>query len=123
MKESSIRDVLARVMLWGTLLAAALMLAGLAWYASAHAGTSPGGHIFRGEPRYFENPVAMVQRTLEPDAEGHRRALLMLGILLLLLNPVVRVALAGLGFLASGDRLYTVVSGVVLAVLLYSLFS
>ena len=41
---------------------------------------------------------------------------------LLLLNPLVRVFLAGVGYLMEGDRLYAVISAIVFAVLLGSFF-
>ncbi len=43
------------------------------------------------------------------------------GILLLIATPVVRVAFCVAGFARQGDRMYVVVSGLVLAILAYSL--
>ncbi len=120
--NSRISIVLARVMIIGTLAAAAVIAAGLVWYLSAHVGEAPGDHIFKGEPKYFENPVGMIQRALEPDVVGQRRSIVMIGVFLLLLNPPIRVALAGAGYLAGRDRLYAAISGIVLAVLLASFF-
>jgi uncharacterized membrane protein len=114
--------LLAKVMLTGTLVSAAIIAAGLAWYLSAHLGTPPGDHIFRGEPKYFESPVAMVRHSLALDQVGHRRSLVMIGIFLLLLNPLIRVALASAGYLLEGDRLYAAISALVFAVLLVSFF-
>lgn len=114
--------LLARVMVTGTLVAAAIIAAGLLWYLSAHSGEPPGDHIFRGEPKYFENPVQMVRRTFEPNVTGERRSLVMIGIFLLLLNPPVRVFLAAAGYLMERDRLYAVISAIVFAVLLVSFF-
>lgn len=114
--------LLARVMVTGTLVAAAIIAAGLLWYLSAHSGELPGDHIFRGEPKYFENPVQMVRRTFDPNVTGERRSLVMTGIFLLLLNPPIRVFLAGVGYLMEGDRLYAVISAIVSAVLLVSFF-
>jgi uncharacterized membrane protein len=120
--NSRIAIVLARVMIVGTVVAAAIMAAGLVWYLSAHAGEPVGDHIFKGEPKYLENPVGMVRRAFDPESTGHRRSLVMIGLFLLLINPSVRVALAGIGFLAARNRLYAVISAIVLAVLLSSFF-
>jgi len=43
------------------------------------------------------------------------------GLLLLILTPIVRVAVAVVGFLLERDRLYTVVSLIVLVILMFSL--
>lgn len=122
MKDQQIQNVLARLMLGGTLLAAAIIGAGLLWYLATHVGVSPGDHMFRGEPKYFENPVGMVQRALDFGEEGQRRSLIMIGVVLLLINPVVRVGFAVLGFVLQKDRQYAGISLFVLAVLLVSFF-
>ncbi len=115
-------SLLAQVMLTGTLIAAAIIAAGLVWYLSAHLGQSPGDHIFRGEPRFLESPVAMVRHIFALNEVGHRRSLVMFGIFLLLLNPLLRVGLAGLGYLLEKDRLFAGISAIVFAVLLVSFF-
>jgi len=119
---SRFTSLLAQVMLTGTLLAAAIIAAGLVWYLSAHIGQPPGDHVFAGEPLYFKSPAAMVQHAFALGQDGHRRSLVMLGILLLLLNPLLRVGLAGLGYLLEKDRLYAGISAIVFAVLLISFF-
>jgi uncharacterized membrane protein len=122
MKDEQIQNSLARVMLGGVLLAASIMGAGLVWFLATHEGMSPGDHVFSGEPKYFENPISMIQRALEPREVGHRRSLIMIGVVLLLINPLVRVAFAAFGFAAQKDRLYTLISLIVLAVLTMSFF-
>lgn len=122
MKDQQIQNVLAKLMLGGTLLAAAIIGAGLVWYLATHLGSSPGDRVFSGEPKYFENPISMVQRALDLREEGHRRSLIMIGVVLLLINPVIRVAFAVLGFVLQRDRLYAGISLFVLAVLLVSFF-
>ena len=122
MKDEQLQNQLARVMLSGVFIAAAVMGAGLIWFLATHEGLSPGDHIFRGEPKYFENPLSMIQRALDLGELGHRRSLVMIGVVLLLINPLVRVAFAAFGFAAQKDRLYTLISLLVLAVLVVSFF-
>jgi uncharacterized membrane protein len=122
MKDTQIQTILARVMLGGTLLAGAVMGVGLVWYLASHVGLRPGDQVFSGEPKFFENPVSMVVRACTGEATGQRRSLIMIGAMLLLINPVVRVALAAVGFALQKDRLYTAVSVFVFSVLLFSFF-
>jgi uncharacterized membrane protein len=122
MKDEQIQNALARVMLSGVMVAAAIMGAGLIWFLATHDGLPPGDHIFSGEPKYFDNPVSMILRAFEPGQVGRRRSVIMIGVVLLLINPVVRVAFAAFGFAAQRDRLYTNISLLVLAVLLFSFF-
>jgi uncharacterized membrane protein len=122
MNDAQLQNLLARVMLTGVLIAAAIMAAGLIWFIATHEGMRPGDHVFSGEPKYFENPISMLQRAFELKAVGHRRSLIMIGVVLLLINPLVRVAFAALGFAAQRDKLYTAISLVVLGVLVLSFF-
>ena len=122
MKDEQIQNTLARVMLSGVVVAAAIMGAGLIWFLATHDGMPPGDHVFSGEPKYFENPVSMIRRAFDPGVVGHRRSVIIIGVVLLLINPVVRVAFAAFGFAAQRDRLYTRISLLVLAVLLFSFF-
>lgn len=122
MKDNELQNALARLMLAGVLLSAMVMAAGLVWYLTAHPGLRAGDHVFSGEPKYFENPISMVLRAFDLKETGHRRSAIMIGVVLLLINPVIRVAFSAWGFAAQRDRLYTVISLVVLGVLLISFF-
>lgn len=109
-------------MIVGTAISASLIAVGLVWYLSAHAGQSPGDHLFSGEPKYFSDPIDMVRRAFDFRAIGERRSIAMIGIFLLLLNPPVRVLLAGAGYLLEKNRMYALISGVVFVVLAISFF-
>jgi len=123
MQDKQIRNVLALLMLACVIGAAVVMLGGLIWYVAAHLDASPGDHVFSGQPTYLKNPIAMVERVFDPGQSGERRSAIMVGVVLLLFNPILRVGFAALGFLAERDWLYTAVSLVVLAVLLVSCFA
>jgi uncharacterized membrane protein len=49
--------------------------------------------------------------------------MIQLGIILLIATPVLRVAVSLVGFALERDRVYVAITGLVLAILLYSLFS
>jgi uncharacterized membrane protein len=118
MKEERLRQLLARIMIWGLVLAAAVMLVGGIVFLMHHAGQKPGDHKFTGEPLDLRHPMDIVRAALK----GNDDCLIQVGVLLMLLNPLVRVAMAALGYAASGDRLYAGIAGLVLAVLLMSYF-
>ena len=122
MNDAQLQNSLARVMLTGVLVAAAIMAAGLVWFVATHEGMPTGDHVFSGEPKYFENPLSMLQRAFDLTAVGHRRSLIIIGVVLLLINPLIRVAFAAFVFAAQRNKLYTVVSLVVLGVLVLSFF-
>lgn len=122
MKDERLQNALAKTMIIGTAIAGTIIALGMLWFLWANAGMKAGDKIFTGEPKYYENPISMVQHAMALNELGHRRSFIMVGVLLLLLNPVARVALAALGFALQKDRMYTIISLIVLSVLLISFF-
>jgi uncharacterized membrane protein len=72
---------------------------------------------FRGQPPELTSVAGVVRgvRALDP------RAVIQLGLLLLIATPVARVAFSLVAFLRQRDRTYVVITSIVLLLLLYSL--
>lgn len=118
MKEEHLRLILSRIMIWGIVLAAGVMLAGGVIFLAHHAAQAPGDRKFTGEPGDLRHPVAIFKAALK----GNDDCLIQVGVLLMLLNPLVRVAMAAVGYAVSKDRLYAGVAAFVFAVLVVSYF-
>jgi uncharacterized membrane protein len=101
----------------GVTLAATVVLFGGTVYLVRHGLASPQYHVFVGEPTDLCTLSGIVK-----DAHAFRGGgLIQLGLLLLIATPVARVAFSVAAFALQGDRLYVVVTLIVLAVLIYSL--
>lgn len=101
--------LIAGVLRWGSYLSAALLFAGLVW-----ALLMPETPLQLGR--------AIPLRMLAPQlAAGNFYAVMQLGILLLLLTPLLRIAAAAVSFHAEGERRYTLAALVVLTIILVSL--
>jgi uncharacterized membrane protein len=101
----------------GVTLAAPVVLFGGIVYLVRHGRAAPQYRLFMGEPRDLRSVSGSVK-----DALAFRgRGLIQLGLLLLIATPVARVALSVAAFAVQRDRLYVVVTLIVLAVLMYSL--
>lgn len=104
-------------MLWGVMVAAVIMLVGGIIHLFLESGQPVGDHIFRGEPRDLRSPVAIVKSAFS----FHERSVIQLGVLLLLINPLLRVILSAIGFATERNRTYVVISILLVVILLYSL--
>lgn len=81
-------------------------------------GLAPAsGHVFSGEPPELRS----VGGILRGAAALHPDAIVQLGLVLLIATPVARVAMSLVAFILQRDRVYVVVTLVVLAVLIFSL--
>jgi uncharacterized membrane protein len=115
--DDNLEIAIGRMLQTGVLLAAAVVLAGGVLYLLHASGPRPDYSHFHGVAEVLRTPSGIWRGLLHGDAES----VIQFGLLLLIATPVVRVILAGVGFLMERDRLYSWVSATVLAVLLYSL--
>ena len=115
--DHSIENMMGRLLQAGVLLASAVVLIGGLLYLRAHAGIAKDYRTFTGEPASLRHPVELFRLLMTGDAG----AIVQLGVLLLIATPIARVVFAAVGFAVERDRLYVVISLVVLAVLIFGL--
>jgi uncharacterized membrane protein len=118
MTDRQLEVFLGKVLRWGVIASAFFCILGGAIYLVRHGGEKPMDHVFHGEPKYYRTLHGM----FEQADTGHGRGIILIGLILLIATPVLRVALSMAGFVLERDRLYTAVTLLVLAILCYSLF-
>lgn len=101
----------------GVTLAAAVVLFGGCVYLARHGRAASQYHVFVGEPTDLRTVSGIVKDALAFQGHG----LIQFGLLLLIATPIARVAFSVAAFTIQHDRLYAVVTLIVLAVLMYSL--
>lgn len=103
----------------GVLLAGSVVLAGGIYYLARHGKEPVDYHTFHGQPSIDR----IVGEIVRGAVHLRGRSIIQFGILLLIATPIARVAFSLAGFVLEGDRKYVVITGIVLAILLYSLIS
>ena len=101
----------------GVLLSAFIVVLGGSVYLVRHGHAHAEYRVFRGEPADLRTVGGIVRSTLALRGRG----IIQLGLLLLIATPVARVAFSIFGFAEEHDRLYVVITVIVLLVLTYSL--
>lgn len=115
--DREVEQILGKLLQAGVLISAAVSLLGGAFYL-LHSGGEPADYgTFRGVGGGLDS----VRGVLRGAAEMRSRAVIQLGLLLLILTPIARVALSLLAFVHQRDRMYVGITGLVLALLLFSL--
>jgi uncharacterized membrane protein len=115
--DERLEQVIGTMLRVGVVFAAVLALLGGAVFLVRH-GSEPAAYgVFRGEPQDLRTMRGIV----EEAASFSGRGIAQLGMLLLIATPVARVVLALAAFARAGDRRYVVVTGIVLAILAFSL--
>jgi uncharacterized membrane protein len=109
---------ISRMLRAGVSVAALVVLVGCVLYLWQAHGIEVDRSHFHGVPA----PADQVGPILEGIRHFDGRSVIRLGILLLIATPILRVAYCVFGFAAQRDKLYVLVSTIVLVVLLYSFF-
>jgi uncharacterized membrane protein len=117
MDDRRLENIIGRLLQTGVLLAAAVVISGGAFYLVQH-------HSDRVDYRVFvpgSQDLRALPGIVRSAAQFHSEGLIQIGLLLLIATPVARVAMAIAGFALERDRLYTIVSLIVLLILAFSL--
>ncbi|BAY49975.1 hypothetical protein SAMD00079811_76040 (plasmid) [Scytonema sp. HK-05] len=103
----------------GVTLAGAIVVVGGILYLIHNGRDIPKDHIFRGEPADLRQIPGVLNDVLALRGRG----IIQLGILLLILTPVARVAFSVFAFWQQRDQLYIIVTLIVLVVLIHGLLA
>jgi uncharacterized membrane protein len=117
--DQKMEETVGGLLRTGVSLAALVVLAGGILYLVRHGQTAADYHIFRGEP----DSLTHARLTISTALSGRALGIIQMGLLLLIATPVARVAFCIWGFARERDFLYVTFSSIVLAILLFSLFS
>lgn len=110
--------VVSRLLRTGVALSAAIVFVGGSMFLVRHGLEMPDYRVFRGEPADLRS-----LRGIFHDALALRgRAIIQLGLLLLIATPVARVAYLVFAFARQRDRLYSTIALIVLVLLAYGWF-
>jgi uncharacterized membrane protein len=109
---------LSHVLRAGVAVSAVVILTGAAIYLARHGSARLGDRVFHGEPADLRSVTGIVGGVRRLES----RAIVQLGLLLLIATPIARVVASAIGFLWARDRLYVALTGAVLMLLAYSLF-
>ena len=115
--EEDVEQWIGMLLRTGVLIAAAVAAVGAAVYLARYGGAPENYRFFRGVPRGLDSVHGVVSGALHLRS----RWVIQLGLLLLIATPIARVGLSLVAFARQRDRLYVVVTSIVLGLLLYSL--
>lgn len=116
--ERKLEIFLGNLLRLGVLVSALVMLIGAAIYLwSVGFSIRPDYSVFSGEASNLRSISGIFKNVFSADGRG----MIQLGIILLIATPILRVVFSLVGFIIEKDRLYVLLTLIVLAVLSYSL--
>ena len=116
LSDRRLETIIGNLLRAGVVIAATITSIGGVIYL-AHSGESPTHYrVFHSEPAVLRQVKGILSDAFSGDGAG----IMQLGLLLLIATPVARVAFSLVAFAVQRDRLYVVVTLVVLGVLTFS---
>ena len=118
--DKDIETMIGNTLRWGVILSITVVIYGGIIYLVRHGNNIADYTVFKGKATDFtSNPAGIWSGVWQNKG----RAIIQLGILLLIATPVTRVLLSAIGFRAERDHLYTAIALLVLAIIIFSMFA
>lgn len=117
--DVQMRNLLGTLLRIGVLMSASIVFSGGVLFFIQHPGLKIDYTIFKSEPERLRNVHTILLEALQFKS----RSIIQFGLLLLIATPVARVLFSLIGFMIEKDRIYIVITLIVLVILCGSLFS
>ena len=117
LSDHDVEQLIGRLLQIGVAAAAVVTIIGGALLLVQHGSARPTYSVFHGQPDYLTSLGGIARGVRERRSES----IVQLGIVLLIATPVARVAFTLVAFILQRDRVYVVVTLIVLALLAYGL--
>jgi len=115
--DRRVESIVGNLLRVGVILAGSVVLAGGMVFLVRHGAQPAHYRVFLGEPSDLRRLRGIVHGAIALRG----RAIIQLGLIMLIATPIARVAFAMFGFAEEKDRMYVLFTGIVLVILLYSL--
>ena len=115
--DQEVQQFIGRTLQLGVLLAAFVVTIGAGIVLVQHGSAPADYRTFIAGPESLRSVTGILRAAIALDG----RAIVQLGLLLLIATPIARVLLTLVAFLVQRDWRYVVVTGIVLALLSYGL--
>lgn len=119
-RDRNIQKIIGTLLRLGVVSASIISLVGGVIYLSVHGlNTMPDYHEFHGQPEAYTQLSGIIEKAFSLNARG----IMQLGVVVLILTPILRVVCSLFSFAIEKDRMYVVITLIVLCVILFSMFT
>jgi uncharacterized membrane protein len=117
--DRDIQQIIGTLLRYGVLSSLAITLIGGALYLFHHGmDAMPDYHTFTGTANAYTSLATILNGVLHFDV----KEVVQFGVIVLIATPILRVAMSLVAFALEKDRLYVIISLIVLAIITTSLF-
>ena len=118
-KDTDMQAVIGWVLRLGVFISMIVVFFGGVIYLYRHGYSIADYRIFKGIPVFLQSPAGIIDGII--NFRG--RAIIQVGIILLIATPIVRVFFSAIGFILEKDYLYVSITLLVLAIIFFSMLT
>jgi uncharacterized membrane protein len=118
-EDKDLQTIMGLLLRVGVILSSVIVFIGGIIYIYRHGSEQSTFHVFHGDTGLFNTLPDVIKGIIH----GKGKAIIQLGIVVLIATPVARILFSIIGFLAEKDRLYVFITLLVLAIIFISLAS
>jgi len=118
LKDKDIQHLIGSLLRWGVLLSMTVVAFGGIIYLYRHGHEISDYSTFKLQPDFTREVWPLLQGVFAFKG----RAIIQLGIILLIATPIMRVVFSAVGFFLEKDYLYVLITVLVLGIILFSMF-
>jgi uncharacterized membrane protein len=118
-KDKDMQVIIGWILRAGVTISMTVVFIGGVLFLYRHGHSIPDYREFKKVPYFIHNTSGIIEGVLNLKGQ----AIIQLGILLLIATPVARVVFSAIGFILEKDRLYTLITFIVLLIILVSMLT
>jgi len=116
--DYDIEQLIGQVLRYGVLISGTVAIIGGIWYLFQKGSGIADYRTFNGEPASFTSLTGI----LKGLGSGSATEIIQFGVVILIATPIIRIVFSLISFMLEKDRLYIVVTLIVLLIILFSMF-
>ncbi len=117
--DADIEKIIGLQLRYGVVIASLIVLiGGVLYLVQQGQGAIPPYRTFLGESAGYTS----LSQIVKGIGAGQAKGIVQMGVVVLIATPILRIAFSLVGFILEKDRLYIIITAIVLSVMLFSIF-
>lgn len=116
--DYDMQQLIGQVLRYGVLISGFVAIVGGIWYLIQQGSLLTHYTVFNGEPAGYTSLTGIIKGL----GQGSANEIIQLGVVILIATPIIRIVFSLVSFILEKDRMYVVITLIVLLIILFSMF-
>lgn len=116
--DYDMQQLIGQVLRYGVLISGLVAIVGGIWYLVQHGSGTANYTVFSGEPAGYTSLTGIFKGL----GNGSANEIIQLGVVILIATPIIRIVFSLASFVLEKDRMYVVITLIVLCIIMFSMF-